>query len=237
MANKVFVSYKYYDTSVYQDSSLDKIIDANRGLYAGIIGFVTPRSYLNKLSNVLDGYVIEKWEQDGEDLSDFSDETIASKLRDKIYDSSITIVLVSPNMKDNSEIETEQWIPWEISYSLRECRRNGRVSKTNAVVVVVLPDRNGYYDYCIEYDKDCDVNILKFSDDFCFKIIGANFFNKKVPSKYNCGRCNGVHYRGNDNHYFAYAKWCEFVKNPKKYIDIALENQDNYDEFNIRKII
>ena len=100
MVNKVFVSYKYYDTSVYQDGLLDRILDDNRGLYAGTIGFVAPRSYLNELSNILDGYVIEKWEQDGEDLSNFSDDTIASKLRDKIYDSSVTIVLISPNMKN-----------------------------------------------------------------------------------------------------------------------------------------
>ena len=237
MANKVFVSYKYYDTTVYQDSRLDRIINADRGLFAGTIGHVTPRSYLNELSKVLDGYVIEKWEQDGEDLSYFSDDTIASKLRDKIYDSSVTIVLISPNMKDKNKTEDKQWIPWEISYSLCEYRRNRRYSKTNAVVAIVLPDINNSYDYCIEYDKYCDVSTLKFSNDFCFEIIGSNFFNKKEPRKYNCDICHRVHFRGNDNHYFAYAKWCDFIKNPRKYINLALENREKSDEFIIKKKI
>ena len=99
MANKIFISYKYYDKGVYQDPLLDKIPDPVWPFY-GDSGYVTPRSYVNELSNVLSGYAIEKWEKDGEDVSSVKDSTIASKLRDKIFDSSITIVLVAPNRKE-----------------------------------------------------------------------------------------------------------------------------------------
>ena len=237
MINKVFVSYKYYDTSVYQDSTLDKVIDASRGLYAGTVGYITPRSYLNELSNVLDGYVIEKWEQDGEDLSDFSNNTIASKLRDKIYDSSITIVLISPNMKDKNKKENQQWIPWEISYSLCEYGRNNRISRSNALVAIVLPDVNNSYNYCIEEKLACDSTLLKFNDGFCFEIIAKNFFNKKDSVHKHCNICNNIHYMEDDVHYTVHVKWCDFKFNPKKYLNLAIARRENIDLYNITKTV
>lgn len=234
---KVFVSYKYWDDKVYQYEGMDKI--ANPGLLSGFVGKdtyrVTPRSYLNKLSNILKECAVQKWEKDDEDLSNFKESTIASKLRDKIYDSSITIVLVSPGMKDCSEPEIEQWIPWEISYSVSKHSRNGRTSKTNGVVVVVLPDANNSYDYCLE-KLPCST-ILKFSDPFCFDIIAKNFFNANEPDKYHCNTCNGTHYRGSDNHYFVYARWNEFCANPQQYIELAEQHSEKTSEYNIKKMV
>lgn len=232
MSKKIFVSYKYWDNSVYQDNTLDKISNPNFISCKQI----TPRSYLNELSNILNDYAIEKWEKDDEDLSNFKDETIRSKLRDKIYDSSITIVLISPNMNDKTQAEQNQWIPWEISYSLKEYTRNNRTSKSNAMIAIVLPDIRNCYDYCIEYNNFCDTNILKF-DSCSFNIISKNFFNKKEPKTYKCSKCNYLHFIGTDSHYFAYAKWIDFKNNPSKYIDIALENQLNIDNYRITKTI
>ena len=220
MSKKIFISYKYADDSVYQNSKLDKIEINNSNAKV-----VTPRSYLNYLSELLADYAIQKWENDKEDLSNFKDSTIESKLKDKIYDSSLTIVLISPKMKE--------WIPWEISYSLKEITRNDRTSHTNAMIALVLPDKNGEYEYCIK-KENCS-NTLLFSDDFCFEIIGDNFFNKKEPIKQKCSKCGKNHYVGYENHYFVYATWSDFCKNPQKYIDRAKNNQDNLDDYNIRK--
>ena len=46
---------------------------------------------------------VYKGEQRNEDLGDKSDEYIWEHLKDLIYDSSVTIVLVSPNMRDKNK--------------------------------------------------------------------------------------------------------------------------------------
>lgn len=231
MAKKIFVSYKYADTSVYQDSKLTPI---KLGLFN--YEYITPRSYLNEMSNILEDYAIEKWEKDDEDLSAFKDDTIKSHLKDKIYDSSLTIVLISPGM-NNGTAESEQWIPWEVSYSLRESTRNGITSHMNAMLAVVLPDTYGRYDYCIEKKGLCDAVTLKFKNSFCFNIIGENFFNKKEPDAYMCKLCGDRHYRGFDNHYFAYAKWENFKNDFETYINRAYDHQKNADEYDIEKTV
>ena len=95
---KVFISYKHADEDVQQ---LPEIFNT------------TARDYVNILQDMFE-YTphIYKGEEDDNDLSKFKDSTIESKLRNKIYDSSVTIVLISNNMWDKTFDEDEQWIPW-----------------------------------------------------------------------------------------------------------------------------
>ena len=145
MGKKIFVSYKFADDRV-----------ENLSLYRNS----TVRDYVTRFEEILDpSDNIYKGESDGEDLSSLSEETIWKKLKDRIYDSSVTVIFISPGMKDVWKSERNQWIPWEVSYSLKEISRKNKngdavSSRTNAMVAVVLPDENGSYSYYLE-SKNC----------------------------------------------------------------------------------
>lgn len=149
MGRKVFVSYKYKDQDVEA--------------LASAMPPTWPCDYVDYIQNsILSEDDIYKGEKSNEDISSLPEYKIWEHLKDKIYDSTITIVLISPNMKEAKRWEKSQWIPWEISYSLRETTRNDRTSHNNALLAVILPDRNGSYDY---YDTDKLFPILKANID------------------------------------------------------------------------
>lgn len=219
MGKKVFISYKY------ADSLVQALPDTPWGVVT------TVRHYVDKMQEVIEeGDHINKGENDDEDMSSLADSTIGSKLGDKIFDSTVTIVLISKGMKTNQP-EKDQWIPWEISYSLREQSRNNQSSKTNAILAVVLPDKNGSYEYYITRNEQCGSRTLK--TDFLFKILSDNMFNLKNPET---RQCNGSTIYTGYSSYIYSVKWEDFKKNGMdRYVEIAVNNYKNRDGFEIRK--
>lgn len=139
MGKKIFISYKYID---YDVKAL-----------ANVTQPTWPSDYVNLIKDgVLTNDDIYKGENNDEDISSWPEYKIWNHLKDKIYDSTITIVLISPNMKESGKWEKSQWIPWEISYSLREITRNDRTSHNNAILAVILPDRSGSFNYYYNLD-------------------------------------------------------------------------------------
>lgn len=63
------------------------------------------------------------------------------KLADKIYDSTVTIVLISKGMNQLFTLEKNQWIPWKIAYSLRTKTRFSRTNKINGVLAIKTLDK------------------------------------------------------------------------------------------------
>ena len=218
MGHKIFISYKYADSAVQR---LER---------TPWYETTTVRHYVDELQDKLDtDNHINKGEKDGEDLSDFKDSTIASKLRDKIYDSSVTVVLISPCMIDCTKSEKDQWIPWEISYSLRESTRNDRTKRSNGVLAVVLPDTIGSYDYMLERRYCCQSNCNLWHIDDLFEILRLNMFNKIDKTEVLCINGKQV-YKG----YYSYIhmiRWDTFINNINFWIEVAISIRDNKEAY------
>lgn len=191
----------------------------------------TPRHYVDCIIDLIGQDHIYKGELSGEDASHLTDDTIDSKLKEKIFDSSVTIVLISPNMWDKSMEENDQWIPNEISYSLRDKSRGDRTSTTNGMLAIVLPDVDGSYQYAV-IDKPC---VREWQTDSFFKMLGSNMFNKKSKNQIQCGTCWGQHHNGDDHSYIFPVKWHDFIANHNSYINHALALRERINEFELAK--
>lgn len=239
MGYKIFVSYKYADSNVAELNSENGqtkskgMSDENSQCEP-----FTARNYVDYLQNVkFSGDDFNKAENDGEDLSQFKKLTIQSKLRDKIWDSSITLVLISKGMKEKDSPEINQWIPWEVSYSLREPTREGTTSHANAILAIVLPDEDNSYDYFVQrkmvtddQGKDHPFNSLNFK--CTFEIIRKNMFNKIHP---DIEYIKGHALYSDDSSYIRYVRWEDFVENPDYYLELAKDSNAHIDDYNLVK--
>lgn len=225
MGRKIFVSYKYADSNV-------------RALPNNLFIVTKSRDYVNELQKVLDAHdEIYKGEDDGEDLSDFANSSIETRLRKRIFDSSITIVLVSEGMKDPFKLEKDQWIPWEISYSLREKSQGSKTSRPNALLMVVLPNSQGSYEYYMK-DNTCNYcNCRTLSTHFLFDILRKNTFNNKNKTQADCNNHGSYPVYTGDHSYISSIKWDDFIKNPSAHLDNAIEKKDNIESFEITKLV
>ncbi len=236
MSRKVFVSYKYKDMSVkpLKPYSLIEYLDP---------GFSLTRAYVDFLADKIElSDHIYKGEESNNDLSGFSDEYIEGKLKELISDSSVTIVLISPKMRVENKKDRDQWIPWEISYSLKDITREDRTSHTNALLGVVLPAANGSYDYCIYKRNCCPEQCRWHNTHWLFEIIWRNTFNRKSSSEKatDIKICDNQHERIHygEFSYMPIVTWTEFIEHPTKQIERVCDLRDNHiDEYDIQKVI
>ena len=225
MGRKIFVSYKYSDSLVEDLNIIEDTFFGKQKVKT------TARHYVNQLSEILeDEDHIYKGEDDDESMESLADSTIGSKLGDKIFDSSVTIVMVSKGMKNPLLAENNQWIPWEVSYSLKQQDRQGQKSKTNGVIALVLPDELGSYEYYITRDEEC--NCWSLNTTILFEILRVNMFNVKAPNRRLCNR--SYVYTG-DSSYIQSVKLEDFINSPSKFIDKAIELRDRKEEFHLKK--
>lgn len=227
MGHKIFVSYKYADSDVKNISGHYYPAD-------------TVRTYVDKLADYISetSEYIYKGEDDGEDLSKLSDDTIWEKLKDRIYDSTLTIVMISPGMRETWKADRDQWIPWEISYSLKEVSRKNRSGRmvssfSNAMLAIVLPDKQGSYNYYTYNNNCCQTKCRTLRTDTLFKIMRDNMFNIKSPDADVCNN-NSKIYHG-DSSYITSVKWEDFVKDSDGYIHKAYDIQSKINQYDITK--
>lgn len=250
MGSKIFVSYKFHDNQV-QCPTWDFTSGKQYRYGAQFLGHIqrlgngriTVRDYVDRFEQILDNSDhIYKGEHRGENLTGYSDDYIWTKLKDQIFDSSVTVVFISPGMREKHLSDRDQWIPWEISYSLSETNRQTESGKpvsslTNGIVVVVLPDVNSSYSYFLSYDRN---GRKVFKPGVAFGIIERNIDNfKSYDTIKDYQNYRPFLYFSNPNAegYFVVARWDEFISNYNHFIGKALENRDNINLFDVSKMI
>ena len=232
MGKKIFISYKYKDNNV------------KNILGPSIFLSCTVRDYVNVIEENLKDKTdhIYKGESDGEDLSQLSDDAIWEKLKNRIYDSTLTIIMMSKGMREKYCQEKNQWIPQEISYSLKEINRKNKngdpvTSRTNALLAVIIPDSLGRYDYFTSQFTCCDTKCTYYNinSDYIFSIMKGNLFNKTNPDTSECNTGKTIYH--DECCYMKCVKWEDFVEDMDKYIEAAYKIQDNQADYKIQKEI
>lgn len=216
MGRNVFISYKYGDYNVHQFENSDHMTSS--------------RDYVDVIANKIEdlGQYYYRGEEDGDDLTDWPREAIRERLSDMIFHTSITICLISPGMIDHKR-EKYQWIPWEISYSLKNKKRSDGNSNTNAILAIVLPNEEDSYDYAIHrYSK----NGLTVHRESFFNMMLCNMFNR-IGFDVFFDDGDPIYYPSNS--YIALTTWDRFRSCPKKYLDLSVRNRGEWDQFNIVK--
>lgn len=184
MAHKTFISYKYNESRELRDKII-KALGKDAIYYKG--------------ENV-----------DSKDMTDFKRETIRKNLADMMYDTSVTIVILSPDMRKS------EWIGWEVSYCLKKIKRKGRTSQRNGVVAVIKKVNGSYSWFKYSEGESTKYHMNKIS-----AIIAKNHFNSNPPKKVDGS------YDWLNGSYITFVEEGDFLYNPKKYIDNAYEKSEN----------
>ena len=202
MATKVFISFRFSDGKEIKDELVDLFDESTE--------------VINRSEDV--------------DRSQMSEDTIQEYLYEKLKDTSVTIVLLTPeavSYRKNWIGNYDDWLYDELRYSLED-RNNNR---TNGVVAVytddakdmILESSSHYCSHCQE-TKSC--RTLKFFDNLARK----NMLNIKQSYKKNL--CNYLYDDSHDS-YISLVSLEEFKQDHTKYIDNAKDKRDRLHEFNI----
>lgn len=192
MAHKTFISYKFSEAQELRDKIIESLGD--------------------------DATYYKGERSDSPDLTDTSTENIKIALKNMMYDTSVTIVIISPNMKNS------KWIDWEVEYSLKNIQRKNRTSHTNGIVGVIMK-YNGDYSWFKSMGINKHGNIItNYKMDNVYKIISQNHFNSN-PKQWHCNECETYdHMNGS---YITFVEEEYFLADPKKYIDNAYNKSEN----------
>ena len=201
MARKTFISYKYSEAQNVRDAIL-KSLGEDASYYQGETS-------------------------DSPDLTDTSTENIKELLTGMMYNTSVTIVVISPNIK------LSKWIDWEIEYCLKEISREGRTSKTNGIVGVIQKV-NGAYDWFESQSKNLDgCSASWYVEDFVHDIIRKNRYNQK-PKRYLCSLCKTIDPLCGS--YISYVEEATFLESAQKYIENAFDKSENAESYELVKL-
>lgn len=192
MAHKTFMSYKYNESLDLRDKII-RALGEDAKYYQGEYGFSPNKS-------------------------DDSDDAIWNYLKDMIWGTTVTIVILSPRMTKSS------WIEDEIKYSLRKVKRGDTTSSRNGMVAVIKKI-NGSCDWIKIHKLNCHgKSVVSYQNQYLFPVIYRNHFNSNPP-RWHCNQCRTYDWLYGS--YIEYADEDDFLSNPQFYIDNAYNKSLN----------
>ncbi|EOI2259039.1 TIR domain-containing protein [Enterobacter cloacae] len=189
MARETFISYKYSEGQGLRDEIIKSLGD--------------------------DAVYYKGETTESPDISNTTVENIKNNLKDMIFGTSVTIVIISPNM------QFSKWVDWEIEYSLKEYKRGNTTSRTNGIVGVIMKI-NGSYDWLVSSRKKpdgCSSRVIDSSK--LYDIINNNRYNLIGEGRYCCQECKS--YDQMSGSYISLIEEHRFLENPSYYIENAHE--------------
>lgn len=164
--------------------------------------------------------------------SEMSEETIQKYLYEKLKNTSVTIVLLTPeaiNYRKDMFGLYDDWLYDELRYSLE----NRTDNRTNGVIAIYTDESKDIIrkssvhrcDICGE-EKTC-TTILDFDN-----LVRKNMLN--VKSEYKSNPCEGLYNRNKDS-YISLVHIDDFKDDCTTYITVAKDKRDRKEEFNLVK--
>jgi len=187
MARETFIAYKYSEAQDLRDTIIEKL-GADASYYQG--------------------ETAESPDMTGETI-----DKIKNGLKDMIFGTSVTIVIISPNLK------LSKWVDWEIEYSLKEYKRQTTTSRTNGIIAVIMK-YNGSYDWLVTRSQNSDGCTTRYIvDSKLYDIVKGNRYNLETNDKYSCPNCKSFDQLNGS--YIALVEEESFLNNPPYYIENA----------------
>lgn len=201
MARETFIAYKYSEAQYIRDEIIKKLGD-DASYYQGETA-------------------------ESPDLTSETVEHIKEALKNMIFGTSVTIVIISPNLNKS------KWVDWEIQYSLKEYKRGSFKSRTNGIVGVVMKV-NGSYDWLISTNQNPDGCSTRFIDNsLLYNIIKDNRFNLITDDKYSCTTCKTFDQLNGS--YISLIEQDRFLNDPQHFIENAYDKSKSTGNYRLSK--
>lgn len=191
MAHKTFISYKYSESRFYRDQILDALGD--------------------------DAVFYKGETSDSPNLTDTTTENIKNHLKQMIYDTTVTIIVLSPNMLQSNWIDWKSAILSKTSHGMVVHRTQmaylGLSHHSWKLLVVYLGNQPS--------GRPCNSELQRRADLPNYEGKQGN----QKPKVYACPDCQSIDKLSGS--YLSYVKMEDFVNNPSRYIDNAYDKSLN----------
>ena len=192
MTHKTFISYKYSEAQDLRDAIIDAMGD--------------------------DASYCQGETSESPDLTDTSTENIKKHLRDMMFATSVTIVLITPHMKES------KWIDWELEYCLKKIPRKNRTSQRNGIVGVIMKVNGSYDWFRYMVTKEDGHQLTEYKEELVCPIISNNRRNQN-PVVYHCEKCQSIDCLTGS--YISFVDEETFLADIDTYIDNAFAKSEN----------